>query len=281
MDMSFTECNVRVHTYSPVGHCIYCNRCSPEVVLTQEHIIPKAIKGYLKLPESSCTECADIHKSFEQKVLRKMFGVPRIQWGLGWQRKKEQPKYIGGVQIDKGDGFVPIDLPPEDIPHALVFPVFWPPGILTSPEPQDPKTIRLCFLNVLPTQANVQQLGSPAPVKITQKMPIVEFLRMVAKISHSYALAELKDEFDPVLLDIIAGRRNDFYKWIGCPGNPEPAPNHRSDLHSVQIFALGPSYKDDNFPWIAVEIQLFSVFNAPVYQVIVGRSLVPVARLPQ
>jgi hypothetical protein len=96
----------------------------------------------------------------------------------------------------------------------------------------------------------------------------LEFVRMIAKIAHSYAVAELKvDGFSPYLLDLILGRVEKLthgLQWVGCePTIPPPT----GDLLSL---SYNKCILPDGRKRIVAKVQLFPFFSTPVYHIVVG-----------
>jgi hypothetical protein len=99
-----------------------------------------------------------------------------------------------------------------------------------------------------------------------------DFLRLIAKIAHGFAVGALGlNAFSPMLTDIILGTENALHRYIGIGVD---LPN--SSLHRVRLTdgsALIPSANELSFSRAEVYIayvQLFAQISAPVYEVIVG-----------
>jgi hypothetical protein len=89
--------------------------------------------------------------------------------------------------------------------------------------------------------------------------------RVLAKIAHAYAVAELGlSAFKPLLLDIILNKPPlHIGHWVGGLFGDSP---RGDDLHEIvvdQTGFWGPR-------WVAVEIQLFADREMPKYLVIAG-----------
>jgi hypothetical protein len=204
-------------TFQRASACVYCGKKSPEVVLTLEHIIPKGLKGYLKLPGGSCTGCASITKKFEQIVLRTMFGEARIHIGMGWGRKKEQP-LAATVKAKTGDGFKVTAIPIGEHPFCLAMVDLPPPGILWSlTKIERHEKLRVVFhLLQGDFQKRIEKIGSEVILEQIGITP--EFHRMLAKIAHSYAMALIADigDFRPVSTRYYPSRRFKRCPSSGC-----------------------------------------------------------------
>jgi hypothetical protein len=88
---------------------------------------------------------------------------------------------------------------------------------------------------------------------------------MLAKIAHSYAVAEWGfRSFRPFLLDLILGRSQTASYWVGGDMTvtaPDPNGLHRLQLKREII--LGTEY-------VIAYITLFCFFGSPEYRIVVG-----------
>ena len=90
------------------------------------------------------------------------------------------------------------------------------------------------------------------------------FVRMLAKIGHSFAAARLGiDGFTPVLTELIREKTDAFGDFIGADPRPPPRKpfKHQMKLNRHPINGVVHA---------VVAIQLFAKFGAPVFQVIAG-----------
>ena len=269
------ECDSISNTYPPVGRCIYCGAKPPEVTLTQEHIIPAGLKGYLKLPESSCDKCAALTSGIEHRVLREMLGPARIHLGFGFRRKEQQPDVLDGVFVGTDEELTPRKVSIVDHPFILAMPDFESPGILRgTANTAVYEKVRIWLYNFQgDTQDRVDRLGSKK-VRLQQNLMMPEFFRMLAKIGHSFTCAVVGvDGFEPLLLDTIFGRNTKFAYLIGGADEHLKSPNSGKELlHNIWLDYAWKTEKKDDQPLLICPVQLFSCFNAPVYQIVVGRS---------
>lgn len=100
------------------------------------------------------------------------------------------------------------------------------------------------------------------------------YARMLAKIAHSYAVAELGEPaFRPKLRRFIRGRPLKALQWIGGD-TVIPKAEHR--LHDIQWgieVAGGVNY-------VVVSLRLFSFIGSPQYHIVVGELERPLDQLP-
>jgi hypothetical protein len=256
--------------YDPVGKCIYCPNHKGK--LTEEHVVPFGLAGdSVVLPQASCKECARITGKVERYCLRSMLGNFRIAMGAPTRRPKERPKTIsvrtGRLSDDNSrvEDLKIIEISPTDL---IMFPSFTFPGagILEGRAPE----IDISY------QINMHRVDGQ-PVEFCRQHGAVEtpmiypmaFLRMVAKIAHAYAVAELGlGSFKPFLLDLILCRIQELnfgLQWIGCePIAPRPTADLFSLSYSKCILEGGERY-------VIVHLRLFPFFSTPLYHVVVGK----------
>jgi hypothetical protein len=100
------------------------------------------------------------------------------------------------------------------------------------------------------------------------------YSRMLAKIAHSYAIAELGEAaFNPVLRNFIRGQPMQALQWIGDDTeSPPPVPH----LHSIQWSAQTAN----GHHYLIVSLRLFSFMGSPQYHIVVGELSCPLDKLP-
>src|SRR5215208_6664839 len=75
-----------------MSRCLFC--CEDKTILTDEHIIPAALGGNLKLPKSTCAQCqTKCNQSFEQRFLKGSNFVALLRAYLGIRGRRNQPIY--------------------------------------------------------------------------------------------------------------------------------------------------------------------------------------------
>jgi hypothetical protein len=272
---------VTVPRYEPVKKCIYCGedvyshvgaRISP---LGDEHIIAEGLGGTLELPEASCQRCEQATGGIvEGDVLGRTLKALRMYLKL---RKKGKstgslPKTLPLV-VPMNGGEQRVEVAIEDYPIILNFPVFGPPRI-GGPG----GTARTVYGFVLVSmQDKPQELFDKYKIERFASAPWDSFMlcRMLAKIGHSFAAAELQCErFDPLLADLIRNGNAAASDLIG--GDPDSRISKSNALHE-----LGLGYQRINKKtYVVARIRLFARQGGPVYFVIVGESLEsPLARV--
>ena len=260
--------------FGPVGKCIYCFSDVLET-LTDEHIIPYALDGTLLLTKSSCIDCNRVTSSFELTVARKMMGAMRSRHKFPSRNPKKRPRTLPAIAVFH-DGDHEISVPTEDF--AAYFPVLWfqPPGIMVGRDPSVDVSIRGEFWR-FPSELTVTSIGAQAIV-YSGEFDFIAFARMLAKIGHAFAVAQLGiDGFVPALLDIIHkryARLHDVWHLVG--GEPQSsAPRSHiitTTLHELQLYY----YPDIADGIVTCQIRLFSTLNGsegqgmPIYEIVVG-----------
>lgn len=247
--------------YSPVGRCIYCAKSAEEAGpggLQEEHIIPFALGGTLELPEASCERCAKETHAFEGYCAGKMFKPARTHFH--WRsRKSKRPNKL---RIGPPFGDAGQEIPVADHPPMIALPTFQAPGILFGLKKEEgtfaQTGVQLCFGPGF--RERWERLGRKAD--ISTPFTIDTFGRMLAKIAHSYVVAELGvDGFTPFLPGLILGESAYYSYYIGSPvGLENPAP----ELHTLKLDRLNEM--------IVVYVRLYAKFGGPSYMVVVGQS---------
>ena len=260
--------------YSPVGRCIYCGVLGDTVKLHDEHIIPHGLGGKLILPKASCAQCGKITGAvIEQQCLRTMLRSLRLRLGLAGRRKpKERPKTLpAAMQVN--DTWYAVEAPVDKRLGVAHLFAFHEPGILSGLRPVesrlrhapaiwgnfafDPAVSRRWAREQNPKARRYGSISSFNPVL---------FQRMLAKIGHSFAIAELgPHHFIPLLPRAIIGED----PWL---------PNHLVGGHpdavepSEYLNEIGLRYQTstDGRTFIVVQIRFFGTLGAPVYRVVVG-----------
>ena len=115
------------HVYPEVGRCIYCGSSDN---LSDEHIVPYGLGGNLVLPKSSCVKCAKITSKFELAVLRGSMRPARIIREIQSRKNHENAPRKYPIKIQSGNAIKRIEVPIEDYPILVTFPIFTIPGYL-------------------------------------------------------------------------------------------------------------------------------------------------------
>lgn len=251
--------------YSPVGACIYCGKSDEP--LSKEHIIPYALGGRLILPRASCAKHRNLTSELELRVAREMYGNYRIVQGIQTRRRKDvEARRRSRIELDgvagNGDAVkvavLRCELPPVHISVHLPR-----PQILSG----DPITRggvgALLKARVAESSQAYQRLLHKHRLRslsIEASIQVETFLRVLAKIGHSFAVASYGlGNFKPVLLPLIEGRCDRLLQYIGCESPNQPQATE--PLTTYELVHNGNQY-------LVVEVSLQSFPQLPCYQIV-------------
>jgi len=251
--------------YAPIGRCIYCGRTED---LRREHIVPFGLSGTAVLPKSTCGDCAEITSRFEAEVLRGPMRAVRVLRALRSRSKHKGAPKTERLTVLRGGETQTVELPLEQYPILLHFPLFPPPAFLSSAGCRS--GIRMSgVVSVLfrPRPEDVlRQLGAEKILLGPQNYRPVAFARMIAKIAYGMAVAEGSiDALDgkPLLLDAILGGKDEIGRWVGTL--TKPIERFKGLLHRILV------HEDREKGLLIGEVQLFADSETPSYGVIIGK----------
>lgn len=259
--------------YPPVGFCIYCGSDTyahgSSRKLGDEHIIPEGLGGRLILKEASCKSCEKITSQAELEWLRGSFYAARVHKGLG--KKKRRTLQTLPLKILTNGKVVIKDVPLKEYPSMVVTLLFDTPEILLGLNPVNKVLSGGVAVGTFPPFGELLKdylaQGSVTIEPPRKSATSTHLGRMLAKIAHAYAVAELGIKgFNSVLQPIILGNdiRHLAY-YVG--GSREISP----PLSSHYSISLLNSRSATSMPVYEVEIRLLSdIQGMPTYRVIVG-----------
>lgn len=249
---------------SPVGRCIYCGRTS--VTLSDEHIIAVAIGGRWVLPHASCKRCAKLTTRLEGHCFAGTIKAYGTQVGLHGRRKKKVPTAFT-MAVRHLNGHVETkELPTEEYPAFMIMPFLHSPPAFLYPMEQRMELKLTAWAHVTNPEV-IKQYPKGTRVGGTPFHP-GKWLRMLAKVAHSYAVAkEGIDGFTPLLRDLIRGRDDDYGLLIGILDRKTP--QERGTLHAVYLWIAHVSGAVEK-RYLVAEIHLFTNLGAPHYHIVVG-----------
>jgi hypothetical protein len=263
-------------TYAPVGRCIYCGsfEWSAEQArkLGDEHIVPEGLGGRLLLPEASCRRCEGVTSKFELEWLRGAFYTARVQKGLGKQKKL--PSRFLPLQVQKNGQTVWESIPLEKYPAMIVTLLFDHPEILSDCAPAEKTLSGGVAVGILPSfglrlKPYLDQ-GAVTFVPPRSSATSEQLGRMLAKIAHSYAVAELGIMgFQPFLRNIILGTDiRHLSHYVGGTRELPPASNNGYEIKLSTVESIG------FHSYLMASIRLLSdVQGMPEYWVVVGEHV--------
>jgi hypothetical protein len=259
------------------GGCIYCNE-TPITPLTKEHIIPESLGGNLIIESASCDACAQQTHAFEghacdaMRPVRRQLGLPQKRRGAKGRERRGAERFV--LRLDSHKVKVPI----EEFPALLMSLVFPYPGILLGQRPEDKPLAGGVYsaeliegfgekLNKIKAKYRANSI-SIMGIEPKGREDQDDYGRMLAKIAHSYAAAELGcGNFEPFLVHVIQGvKPYCLPHFIGSPlgKNSPPFP----DLHQIEIDQSGLGGES----FIVVKLRLFSNRDTPTHYIVVGRK---------
>jgi hypothetical protein len=258
--------NLERVSYKPIGRCIYCGASGN---LQREHIVPLGLclRGTAVLPKSTCGNCAKIIGHFEGEVLRGPMWAVRVYRQLKSRTKHADAPKTAKLRVKKNDNEFEIELPLDEYPILLHFPIFSPPAFL-SPSGYT-KGINISGIATISFGPNpktvLSKIGATAILATGDYKPVA-FARMIAKIAYAFAVAEgainLIDG-EPFVLPAILGQRDEIGMWVGTL--TEPYKSFKGLLHHIM------PHEDRERGLLIVEVQLFADSQTPRYGVILGK----------
>jgi hypothetical protein len=252
-------------TYRPVGRCIYCDDGTGG--LGDEHIIAYALNGTRVLLQASCPMCERVTSYLDGFAARSVFHHVRSSAGMRSRRKlpKEFPAIMNYADGREEQVMVPADI----FPSTLVLPRFDLPDLLSGRKPDGNFRFRYTtWMRESVAFDEFKRSRGAISAEVAVSIKPQQFSRVLAKIAHSFAVAERGlGSFKPLLLDLIHGRvvANAPELVGGDPVTPPPAVGVMHQLSFIP---------HDKF--VVVRIRLFasssikSEHPTPVYLVVAG-----------
>lgn len=267
--------------YQPVGYCIYCK--TDTATLSDEHILPFGLAGdSLILPKASCLKCQKETGRVETICLRHLWWPFRTKIGAPSRNKPPENFSLKRMRVDGYDrendaitAYTKLsmdELKPEEFPLFYQTFEFPPPGIFANRSTSNDIEYR-SWCKIDDSEFRKFAGRDKEGFRLSPGEPEA-FCRMIAKIAHAYAEAELGGSlFTQILTKYIRGAPLDRLQWIGCRENT-PAPT--AALHEIRI--TQEVIQSTNY--LVIDIRLFACIGTPVYRVVVGELLQPLSQIP-
>ena len=260
------------HRYAPVGHCIYCGVGPDRGALQDEHVIPLAFNGALILPKSSCRKCAHvINQQIENPVLSQEWERFRAKHKLPTRRPKNRRKYVrlgatdgGTFRVRAAEYTAPVPIYRCVASARILTGAGWIPnshawrmeGLVSSDE-----------------EIRLQKKYPRWDKKHVFKVEPYRFMRFIAKIGHGLAVANLGlDCFTPLVRDIILGRSDDYFRFVGCDDSLPPPDGEwsKNGQHQFFIHLHCEEVAARLVLLVVVYVKLFGDAGMPLYHVVAG-----------
>ncbi|KQT37651.1 HNH endonuclease [Methylophilus sp. Leaf414] len=248
--------------YPGIGICIYCLKPYPPEQLTDEHIIPDALKGTLIFKKSVCIPCKEVTGVQEREVLKLELLIPRVLLELKPPSIKHRlPKFSFTANIGDTNAVFDTDIPREDYPQIISSVMIEPPGLLLGKNIDGISRMALQYINLH---------SSKNPPKQQQYATRHSHLagaiqHMVAKIAYSYAIAEKGlDYFDSTeIRKILLDDSDELFNYVGSA--PPEDSGKSQDLHWLSFF--------EEKGYFVCRVQLFGSIGMHPHYVVLGKRV--------
>ena len=258
--------------FDPVGRCIYCDAKRYSETRDQfgtEHIIPEGLGGRILLPAASCFLCEQKTNEFENFCQTEMLRAFRYKLGIKGKRRKTKRVTSLPIEFLINGEWTAQNVPLAHYPLTLLIPTFPLPDILRLEPVEKSTVLQFSVINMWDEQANAaltRRFGAKDIRFVSGNTQIRQFVRMLAKIAYSYAVAKRGfGGFRQLVLPIIEGDLSFAHLLIGCTAKiPDAKTRHSLDLQSE--IHNGRNY------WV-VRIRMFADLGWPEYICVVGFHL--------
>ncbi len=261
------------HRFEPAGICIYCG--AREYSAGQgpphlEHIVPEGLGGELVLPEASCACCERLVNTFEWFCQGRMLQAFRYRLGIKgkgsrWKRRDRSMP----AEFLIGSRWTSKEVPIPDYPVLFLVPVLPMPRLIV-PVDEPSNVLQFQLLDAVTPGARSRLLEQHGAAGLRYKSAgtrIGPFVRLLAKIAHSYAVAsEGLGSFVPLLLPVIRGEALEAAaNLIGGTGESG------SGGSATSRHRLSCTWRTiDNRRYLVVKIILFADMGLPEYVCLTG-----------
>jgi hypothetical protein len=247
--------------YGHLGRCAYC----PETTnLSKEHIIAFGLGSNLVVHSASCEKCRAATSKVEDFVLRKYVCALRSFLSLPSRKPHQRPDGYKLALRRAGRAWTQ-KVPLDKHPGVIRFVMFDPPGRVSGRPPvQETFNVRLIDAQIFPDMAlRLARLGADAAEdRVT--MNAMMLARMLSKIGHAFAVAELGLEAfeETYVTHLVRAEASDWNYWVG--GFDRGKDIESSTLHELRLLRRGAD--------LSVIVHLFVPYcQRHAYEIIVGR----------
>lgn len=240
-----------------IGKCIYCGSLED---LTNEHALPKALKGQWVLQKASCSSCSKYTSKIERNVLRGVYYSARLRYGLKGYRSLPVEYTVEG--IDSKGSKVSKTVSVKKYGAVITLLGYKQPEYLTGVTDRTGIAVVSSYL----LRTNGMDLSALAKELDLQQITFTEayeghnFEKFLCKVAYSFAVfAYGLDSFERVyILDSLFDRKDDIGLWVGST----EAEIGEADTH-IELFEKGMD--------LICKIRIFGKLPVPTYLVVVGR----------
>ena len=264
--MAFTLSTIR-KIYPDANRCIYC--LATETKLTTEHVIPHGIGGRIEFPKASCLSCNRITSARETQFQNE--AMSDLKTVLRFPPRKRQVRR-GNIRIDvsrEDATWERVSVAATQAPSYLLLPIYPEPELIQGSAWESRPVFVGTIFNPKAGLALANKHGKFRGKQI--RFDPNSFALMLAKIAHSYAVAEADQRFiDGMtfpLPEMILNSVSRFpTEYVGSETGPTP-PAATDSLHEIGVF-YGERHGRG---LLIVKIRLFAGWpRTPTYLVVVG-----------
>lgn len=243
-----------------IGRCVYCRSIEN---LTDEHIVPRGLKGPWKLGKGSCQVCNQITSAFEKSVLREQFILPRAVLGLPTYHPKKRPHKFS-FDVEKNGHKETIVLPRTECPPIFVMMTLQKPRYIADYDYEKGVKVTGASLHG-PELLKIKERLKIDSLSVTVNISGNCFERMLAKIAYGMTIfAYGPDALEECyVLPCILGQKDDTGYWVGSSGRDFSVMPKEKPLHRIFLTLKGNE--------VGALIRLFASYQTPEYHVIVGK----------
>jgi len=254
---------VPTHTYDPPTACIYCgDQTGP---LGDEHIIPRNMGGRLVIKNASCKTCEKIINSQIETPIANMMGSYRRRSIPARNRDKKRRPLSTTIRIyDEAGQITDHPASADEMPRVLYIPALPPPTLL-DPKARDIAPEMWTMAHREDLKRAKEKFGGVAHV--AGRYDLDRFYRQLAKIAHSYVVAEAisLEGYELLLPNYILTGQGDARNFIGGELIQPKSEKFLYRISSIK-HAVG------QIEYLIALFRLFAHTRAPFYQVIVARK---------
>jgi hypothetical protein len=239
-------------------------------------IIPESLGQSAYIENASCHKCEAKTSYIEGYCARNIFQELRVHQNIkGKKRPSKKRKAITHFPVTVNKTEHPF--PAKDHQSLLILPAFPLPGILAGNPPSSSwNNAAMHCWQFSGSRAKVAEYAAShgaKEVSVSKSVKIGPFVRLLAKIGHTFAIAMRgHGTFKPYLPDIVLGQTDEVAYLIGGELSIPPPTSQEHELHVEEHDH--PSGKR----LIVVRIRLFadtgtSQHGTPIYYAVAGEDL--------